>query len=400
MDNAIVVNPTNRDAIFGSGTPAPNQGQPVIPATAAAPIDQGQGIPPAGAAPVLGAAPATDQQGAGQQPASQQAQAQSEPIKIDVGAFLKEKWGFDNEEVAHQQIERWRALESAPPKSAEPQFSSDFDKRIYEYVTAGKEDELRSVLNNRAQVKDVDTKTNEEKIKLFMKMNNPLLDDELIEYQYARDYAVDESPFKDDDGNVVDPIGLRLAKANSTQKLQNDIAKANEFFTQFKSKIELTPLQQQQQVDEGYQQYLKAVETEKQRDEVTFNNYSKLNATDIELKFSFNDEASKINFESNFVPDADSFNATRENCLNWDEYLGKTYYSEDGSPQIQKFMRDQYVAQNFDKIAGQIQTQAVNATIKWFLEKQKTGNPISAQRNYQLEPTTADKNKSAIFGNG
>lgn len=370
-----------RDQIFGNQThtPAPAPSNPEPPTA--------QTTTP----------PAADQPPATPEPAT----TTPPPATPDYTSFLKE-YGFENIDSFTQKLKTWQELEKNPPK-AEPTFPNEESRRWAEYFTAGKEEELYSALHARQQVKGVDALGNEDRLKLYIRLQNPMYDQELIDARFQRDYGFDESKFKDEDGNITDHLAYRMAKIDAQQKMSSDIEKANQYFSQYKQKIELPIIQQSPNPsqDEDYKEYLnyrKMLEQEQQSTEKAEAAYSKLSEKDIPFKFSFNDEASKLNFEVDYTLDKEGFEKARANCLNWTEYLKNRYYSEDGSPQTQKFLRDNYIVDNFDKLVTEIQKQTVNATMKWFLERNKGGGQQQVMRNYNLQPDVANQNKQAIFG--
>lgn len=384
VDVAPEVLQTNKDAIFGNGN------ADVIPATSPH-VDASnvtlplQDTPPTPALPTVDApsvsVPIT--------PADNNSLADE---VLEVNEWLKNTFGLDNEEAAKTAVQEWRSLKETPPP---PTFSNEEAKKWYQYLQEGKEEEIYNVLHGRRMVKEVGGMNDEQKLRLFIKMQNPLFDDELINYTYENKYKLNEEDYVDD------PMRLRFEKVNRLQQMQNDLKSANDYFTQYQSKIELpdiSPKSVPVVEDEGYKQYLKLVEQDKNNLDQLSAAYSKLSENDIAFKFPFNDEASKLGFESNFVPDKDGFEEARQSCLDWYGFVKQHYYAPDGSPLHSKFVRDTYILKNLDKVFGEVQKQSVNATIQWFLNKQKNGNDPLIQRNFNTEGDMYAKNKAAIFG--
>lgn len=334
-----------------------------------------------------------------QQPTAEQqaAAAASTPTEqiIDVDKWVKDTFGYDNAETAKAEFEK---LKNAPSVKAEPTFPDDTHKRFYDYFTQGKEDELYQSLHSRQQIKALDSMTDEQKIKLHIKMQNPLFDNELIDYQFSKDYGFDEADYKDEEGNVTDQMGLKYAKIAAQQKMQNDITRANEYFAQHKSKIELQPIQQPVQEDAGFKEYQALMASESDKVKQLSERLAKLTEAEVAYNYKFNDEASKLAFDINFGADKEGFDVARSAALDYFSYLGKQYANAEGVPQNEKFVRDIYIAQNLDKFAAEIAKQAINADRKWFLANQKNIGDGS-QRNYVQEPVTdIQKLKQQVFG--
>lgn len=318
---------------------------------------------------------------------------------VDPAVWLKQNFDFDSVESAQEWINKQRELEKNPPKY-EPSFANDESKRWAEYFTAGKEDDLYQSLHARQQVKNIDTLSDEQKIKLYIKMQNPLFDQELVDYQFKREYGFNEDEFKDEDGNITDPMAHRFAKIAAQQKMQNDINKASEYFTQYKSKIDLSPLAQQQAQapDEEYEAYKQARTQQADNQKVLAETLSKITEDKVNYSYKFNDEASKLAFDINFLADKQGFEDARKAAINYGEYLNRNYYTPEGQPMNDKFLRDIYIAQNLDKFAAEIAKQAINADRKWFLANQKNiQDPV--QRSYNtVVPDDLQKLKEQVFG--
>lgn len=334
-----------------------------------------------------------------QQPTAEQqaAAAASTPTEqiIDVDKWVKDTFGYENAEMAKVEFEK---LKNAPPVKVEPTFPDDTHKRYYDYFTNGKEDELYQSLHARQQIKTLDGMTDEQKIKLHIHMQNPKFDTELIDYQFQKNYGFDESQFKDEEGNVTDPMGLKYAKITAEQRMLNDIALANEYFAQHKSKIELQPIQQPVQEDGDFKEYQALMASESDKMKQLSERLAKLTEAEVAYNYKFNDEASKLAFDINFGADKEGFDAARSAALDYFSHLGKHYANADGTPQNEKFVRDIYIAQNLDKFAAEIAKQAINADRKWFLANQKNIGDGS-QRNYVQEPVTdIQRLKQQVFG--
>lgn len=316
---------------------------------------------------------------------------------FDEAVYVKNTFGFDTVEAAKNWITQQREIEKNPPKY-EPTWANDEAKRWAEYFTAGKEDELWQNLNSRRQVRNIDTLNDDQKIKLFIQMQNPLFDQEMVDYQFKRDYGFNEDQFKDEDGNITDQMGYRFAKVSAQQKLQNDLARAGEYFTQYKSKIDLAPLQQAPTVDQDYENYKEFRTQQEQSQRNLEETLSKITEDKVNYTYKFNDEASKLTFDINFSADKQGFENARKAAVNYFEYLNQNYYTQDGQPMNEKFLRDIYIAQNLDKFAAEIAKQAVNADRKWFLANQKNITD-TGQRNYNtVVPDDLQRLKEQVFG--
>lgn len=311
-------------------------------------------------------------------------------------SYLKEKFGAEDESVILTEWQQLQALKANPP-SAEIKFANDESRKWHEYITEGKEDDLYNSLQARQQLKNLDTMNDEQKLKLYIKMTNPLYDQELVDAVYARNYNFNEAAFKDEDGLIADPLAFKLAKIDALQKAQQDTQKAGEYFTQFKQKIELQPIKKD--VDEDYQQF-KASNAE-QRETYEKNIAPALNSlteNDIPLAFSVNDANNQMQFDVNLAVDKQDFDQVRKDALDYGSYLRNNFYDAEGKFLANKFARAITLEKNFDKYAQSIARQAVNAERKRVLGKETP--VVDLQRNFALEEKDELKEleKKVFFG--
>lgn len=322
---------------------------------------------------------------------------------VDDLTYLKQQVGYDDWAKVKADLEELKQLREKAATPAEIAFANEESKKIHHYLREGKEDEVREYLAAKKQMANLDTMNDEQQLKLFIRLSNPMFDEELVDVKYQQLYKLDESLFTNE-LDEVDPIKQRLAKAELNQRIQTDIQKAKEHFAQYKAKLDLPNIDNNTQqgapvVDEAYEAYKKDIEQGQASHALLQEALGKLSENDFPFKFNFNDEANKIKFDVDFKMDKDGLNKARAAAANYGDYLAENYNRQDGSPAADKLMRDIYVAQNLDKIIAESNKQAVNNTIKWFLSNQKNIGE-NVQRNYTtVVPDDVAKLKQAVFGN-
>lgn len=321
---------------------------------------------------------------------------------VDDIVYLKQQLGYENWEDAKAEIEELRKLKTAPPKTEEVKFTNEESKKLYQYLREGKEDEVAKYISGRQILKDVDNKPDEDKLKLYIKLQNPLFDSELIEDEYNSLYTIDENDekFKNAEGDT-DQLKLRKEKLRIQQRIQNDAQKAQEYFSQYKTKIELPDIQPQQAtVDEGYEEYkastAKSVEV---YNSVIAPAIKSLKESDVNLGISVNDESNQMKFDVAIVPEQTDFEKARQGALSVVDFLEKTCYDANGNFLPAKLQRLILLEQNFDKYAQSIARQAVNAERKRVIEKETPNNGV--RRDYSVMTpevkTELDKHAQMAF---
>ena len=95
---------------------------------------------------------------------------------LEPNAWLKQKWGWDTEEVADNEI---KALREKAAKSFE--YKNDDSRKIAEYINEGKEDELYKFLDIKKRVEKLSTAELTDKsiaaelVKFGIQKDNPTL---------------------------------------------------------------------------------------------------------------------------------------------------------------------------------------------------------------------------------
>lgn len=311
--------------------------------------------------------------------------AAEEVTYYDPNDYLKEHLGFESWEAAKTELQKLRELQQAAQTPAEIKYANEYSKRIHQYIESGNEDALLENLNVRKTVRGLDSLNDEQKVKLFIKMNNPMFDQELIDYQFQQDYGFDDSRFKDDAGVVIDPLAYRHAKIASLQKMQGDLAKANDFFSNYKSKIELPEINQKPQaatVDEAYEGYKARTATANEAYEKTIAPaLQALVESDLNMTFNINDPENQIQFDFGITVDKADLDAAKEDALYYSDYAERAFYDEKGNFLPKKLARAILLDRNFDKYVQTVARQSVNAERRRLIDKEAPGQ---TKRDFNL----------------
>jgi len=313
---------------------------------------------------------------------------------LDASDFLKTNFGWESIEAAKAELERLRTTPQST--AAEIAFANEESKKLHQLLKEGKTKEVRNYLEAQELMTGLDTMADEQKLKLYIKMQNPKFDSELIDDEYNSFYKLDEDNFIDD------PMKLRKEKLRMEQRKENDIQKANEYFSTYKQKIELPDiLPQQSVVNSDYEDY-KASTAKSLEDynNITVPGINSLKETDIQLKASINDANNQMQFDVSVVPEREDFEKARQNSLSVFDYLTKTCYDQSGKFLPDRLARMVLINDNFDKYAQSIARQAVNAERKRVIATETRGNG-SIQRDFNttaVEQTELQKLEKMAFG--
>lgn len=271
-------------------------------------------------------------------PAAAEPTPDNDVVATDV--FIKEHFGIDNYDTFKAEWENYQKIKTTPAPKAEHAFANDESKRIYAAITQGKTKEVRAYLEAQENLSTLDTMTDEQKLKMFIRMQNPLFDSELIDDEFVTQFAVDESKYKDDNGTIIDPLGLRKEKLRADQRRMNEVQKANDYFAQYKSKIELPEIQQTQPVvDQDYETYKASIaEDSKFIETIIAPALGSMKDTDINFNFNVTDQNNQMQFDVALAAEKEDFEKARTEALNYLKYISENFYDKDG-----KFLPDQVV---------------------------------------------------------
>jgi len=300
------------------------------------------------------------------------------PSAFDEVNYLKSNFGFESMDQAKAALEELKTLKAAPPPTFE--FPDEQSKKLAYAIKENKIEDLYSFVSTQKMLAELETKPPEDKLKAYLKDMNPLFEAEDVEYKFNKLYGVDEDQFKDSSGEVFDEPGLRLAKLEAKQRLQQDLEKATEHFATKKTTVKLPDFET---ADPEYLAYKKALAEGAANDQEVLEAYKKMTPADIQTATKFVDEANKLEIDFAFVPDAESFSKAVDLASDTNKFFAD-YYGEDGSPNRKQFLQDIYFGKNKERILKEAMKQATNATIKWFLARNNGNNNV--QRPYIAEP--------------
>lgn len=278
----------------------------------------------------------------------------TEPVP-SIEDILKEKTGFTN----------WDELKTAIEKKPELQFANETSKKVAELLQAGKEEDLETVMYERKMLKDITKKSDEEQLKAFIKMQNPLFDDSDVQAEFDERYKADE--FADS----------RQQKKIEWQK-QQDLQNAKQFFNSKLEGLQL-PTQPQPETNEFAEYEQKFIE-----------GLGKVDSKAANIEFNFTDPDSKVSFPVKFS-DEKTFQAAKEAAANLDEWLLNTYVKS-GRPD--KLVEDLYWIMSKQKALDASVSQVYNQTRVHYLKEAK--NIKEPQQSSTESPLQGDEVVDAL----
>jgi hypothetical protein len=313
---------------------------------------------------------------------------------------IKEKFGYQSHEDAIREIEELRNLRSNPVRE-EIKFENEVSERIFRALQEGKTEEVYGFLAKQNRLSsltssDVSADNAAEIIKLGMQLENADLTPAEIDFQFRRQYAVPKEPQKtlDEDDDEFEARHRAWKESAEEAKMALTIAAklAKPKLIQAQQNLSLPEVNNN--VDAEYDQWRKSLEELPRIQQETKQAYSSFKPTDIQTKQAFIDEANGINFEFEYVPEANSFQQSVDVVTDADK-LQALFTNPDGTPNRKEFLEAMHFALNRKAILAEAMKQAKNATIKAQLPDNTSGGMLQRSAETQVEESEFDRQMKA-----
>lgn len=313
----------------------------------------------------------------------------------DPFGLFKEKFGYETPDAAIREIEELRAYraQSRPNVFNVP---DDETGAMARAISSGKKEDVWKLLDQEIRVErllgaEVTNDVAADIVKMGMALKYKDLTPAELTYKFNKQYAMPPEPkqaFEEDDADFQQRVGAwKEQVADKQMELMIDAKLAKPELQN--SKVKFTFPEIDTPVDEGYIQYKKMLEATAQRDERNKAAYQKLSPQEIETKLNFKDEANKIAFEFQYVPDADMFNKAVDIANDAEKYWG-LFHNSDGTSNQRLFLESIMYAMDKSKVLLSAMNQTKNATIKAGLPDNNEGGLVR-QIPQSQEPNELDQ---------
>lgn len=305
--------------------------------------------------------------------------------------YLKEIFGKEDENEIKTEWQQLQELKNKPAQ--EPLiYNNEQSKKIHEALRAGKTKEVKQYLDAQEMLSNVEQMSDDQKLKLLIKVQNPKFDDELIEYKFNKYYAIDED-------NIFDPLELRMAKAEVAQRKDTDLKGAAEYFNQYLQKIELPDITPALPKDEGYESYKQLAAEQQEYRPKWEQSINSVKEENLAFKIPFEDTDNKVSFETSIIPDKTDFQKAKETGMNFSDFLAKNYVDANGKYMGDKFLQDIAFLQNKEKYIASAVRQGYVQGQKKVLRDNKPTSQNGMSRNMQpVQTSEVDSLREQIFG--
>lgn len=303
-------------------------------------------------------------------------------------------FGFESAEQLKTELEMLRA-KSTTPEVKDYEFANEESKQIAQIINEGKLADLKKWVDSKLLTSNLDSLGQEEKLKLYLRMQNPKFDNELINDEYASLYSFDEE--KDDlldkETGKVDPIKLRKEKLRLEQRIENDLEKANEYFASQSTKVQLPSISVPQVTEnKDYEEHMASVAKANEfTEKVIIPQTNSLKEEDLKMSFEVNDPKAQMNFRISVIPTKEHLEKAKDGVLNLTDLIRSIAYDENGTYNPVKAAQFVLKNQYFDEYVKSVAKQAVNAErVSKIAERKNGGN---GQRDFSVGNELSDVDK-------
>jgi hypothetical protein len=295
--------------------------------------------------------------------------------EVDYNAYVKETFGFDNVDVAKQEIENLKKLKDQKPQF---EFTNEDSKKLYEALVGGKEDDVYSYLAKKKEFErlsnaEVNENTALDILKLNYKTKNSELTESEVDFLIKKQYSIPKEPIQKDE-ELDDDFEERKNEwkekvAEIKQELIINAKLAKKDIEQLKSNIVLPSFEEQkqsQQIDpkelEQQEKIVKAFQNELE------SSYKSYQGVSVKAK------CEDAEFVINYNPKDDEKLELKEKMSKFDleGYFNPRWLKEDGSINTSKMMDDLYWLENKEAILQKTANESA-AQMSLFI-KQKNSN--------------------------
>jgi len=323
--------------------------------------------------------------------------------------WLKKEFEIEDPAILKAGMEELKTLKAIPPKAEEIKFADEQSKQIYELLREGgdKKKEVLQILKTQEQIEtiaslDVNKNNAEDIIKLQIKLKNPQLSKEDIDFEYSQNYGIPKEPVQrklEEDDEFEERMGEWRDKVAMMERKREVSAKiAQPELLKFKSELVLPPINkgttanQNQPTPEEKAEFDKAKESFLQSAKQTVDGFSgfatqvKDKDVDYSVSYAPSTEEKKL-LSDNLTRLAESgFDANTLFAERWYDVNTKTFKID----QMTKDLSRIFIGENSDK---KLAADAANKRLETYLAEKKNVKFSQGNEGSTFNPDTKTKSE-------
>jgi hypothetical protein len=294
---------------------------------------------------------------------------------IDYNVWVKENLGFENVEVAKQEIEKVKNFKPVEPEPLK--FQNEASERLFNALKDGKDDEVYAILRTKKELSELDKIDSKEAIKLHLKHTNKTFTPEDVQDVFEERYTIPATPKQDVD-ELEEDYNARVAEYDEqlgkvNRKIERDARIAKEELAKLNQEIVLPQINREptpattQPTQEELETAKKWREAVTQQLETEYKNFNGFNVTykdkEVELPIAFTaTDQEKLGLKNEVSEILQSNDANG--------FFGKRWFDEEGKPKINVMMEDLHLLQNKEVIFQKLVNDSANKRLEHHLQVQ------------------------------
>ena len=325
-----------------------------------------------------------------------------ETPSVDYNKYVKDKFGFDNEEIAISEIAKLK-------EKTGTKFANEASEKFYKLLKEGKEDEVLSFLSEKKKLDKLSSATIDnidiasEIVKLGMQYKYQGLSPEEIDFKFKRMYGVPAMPQQKED-ELDDEYEVRLNEwkekkeiAESELVIEAKLTKPE--IQKLKSELKLPDIQAANEnvaTDQEELDRLAKIDAEfAQKVPETVKSF---NGVSVAATAKYGDV--ELPIEVKYIPN-NAEKAVIEAGLKDGQYLAKRWFDEQGVPSATKIADDIFFLENKQAILQKVATEAAaqafeqyqknRSNLKLNGEQQRTFVPVNKAEALKKEESFWDE---------
>lgn len=320
---------------------------------------------------------------------------------LEPNVYLKNKWGFENEEAADNEI---KTLREKATKGYE--YKNPESQKVAEYINEGKTDELYQYLDTQKRIDKLskadlsDKSLAAELVKFGLQRDNPTLNSEDIEFLFNQKYSIPAKPIHDIDNESDEDYAQRLDSWKlQVQNIERGLvieAKMNQpKLAQLKTELVLPNIQKenQQQFKQPTQEDLVAA---KQLQD-SFVQYAEKSVTDFK-GFDVQVKDKDVNYTGSYnltkeqkAPIANAMKQFAETNFDANAVFAERWLNADKTINVNAMIKDLARIYNGESMDSKLVLDAANKQMASFIKEKKQINVGEQQQQKTFEPTKTEK---------
>lgn len=289
----------------------------------------------------------------------------------DYNSYVKEKFGYDSEEVLAQELSKLKE------KRVESGFANEDSKQLFEYLKAGKKDEVFGLLQkemklNRLLDSNVDSvAVASEIIKTALQAKYSDLSEDEVQRKFEKQFLVPEKPKQAYDQSDTEYEEVVASWERQKSEIEKDILIEGKIVKKelyaLKTELKLPNISNEQAERLPTQEEL--LEGERMRASYE----AELEAAIKSFNgFTVTAKSEGADLPVSFIPTDAEKAKYHERLFNFSEgetYLEKRWTREDKTIDAQKAMRDLYVLENYEAIFQKVANESAAKMLEHYIKK-------------------------------